>query len=128
MAIRLGIDMGLFDAVARLCGGNFKGGKVTAQQLAEATHVDPLLVRTYCPMIIYETRKICLTFGIVRVIRHLAAMNVFKDLGNKTFAPTPFAAVFVSDNPMSAGIICMCVSLDLPYPIGRYCSPPGYHI
>lgn len=127
MAIRLGIDMGLFDAVAKLSRETGKGGEVMIQNLAEATYVDPLLVRECNPKTIktYIKPKYRLTFSVVRVVRHLAAMEVFKDLGRETFVPTPLAEVFVSDNPISAGLISMCVSRKSCCFRASRCSPNG---
>ena len=44
MSLRLGVDMKLFDAAAKLSGNE---GQVTIEQLASETGADPLLVSKY---------------------------------------------------------------------------------
>ncbi|PYI09955.1 S-adenosyl-L-methionine-dependent methyltransferase [Aspergillus sclerotiicarbonarius CBS 121057] len=81
MALRLGIDMKLFDAVAQ----HTKSGPVTVTQLADASQADPLLVS--------------------RIMRFLAAMGIFDEVNPDVYVSTQLAAAYVSGSPLSAAVI-----------------------
>ncbi|CAL5872758.1 uncharacterized protein PFLUO_LOCUS7025 [Penicillium psychrofluorescens] len=79
MAIRLGVDLKLFDALAQ--------GSATAERLTAETNknADPLLV--------------------TRIMRFLSAMSVVKETEQDKYALTPFAAALQSSSPLSAAVI-----------------------
>ncbi|PYI29530.1 sterigmatocystin 8-O-methyltransferase precursor [Aspergillus indologenus CBS 114.80] len=79
MVLRLAVDLGLFDAIAQ------QGGTATTAQLAESTGGDELLVS--------------------RIMRFLAAINIFEELGPSTYKTTPLAAAYTSQSPLSAIVI-----------------------
>ncbi|EPS34232.1 hypothetical protein PDE_09196 [Penicillium oxalicum 114-2] len=84
IALRLGIDMKIFDAVAQHIESS--GEKtITLSQLAEMTKADPLLVS--------------------RVMRFLSALGIFKEVEQDVYASTPVAAGYVSSSPLSAAVI-----------------------
>ncbi|KAJ5996252.1 hypothetical protein N7522_007912 [Penicillium canescens] len=77
MAIRLAVDLKLFDAISN-CHGAFN-----IEQLQ--IKADPLLVR--------------------RIVRFLAAMSVIHEVDVDKYTTTPLAAALVSTSPLSAAII-----------------------
>ncbi|KAJ6007775.1 hypothetical protein N7540_011751 [Penicillium herquei] len=84
MALRLGIDLKLFDAIAIRSTEN-KDGLVSMKQLAEDVKADPKLVG--------------------RIMKFLAAMDILKQHTPDTFSSTPFAAAYVSTSPLPAAVI-----------------------
>ncbi|KAJ5084660.1 hypothetical protein NUU61_009239 [Penicillium alfredii] len=84
MAIRLAVDLKLFDTIARLSTQS-QDGFFTTDQLSESTDAEPLLV--------------------TRIISFLAAMGVVQEIDRGTYVQTKLAASYVSSSPLSAGII-----------------------
>ncbi|KAJ5121034.1 uncharacterized protein N7515_008995 [Penicillium bovifimosum] len=84
IALRLGIDMKLFDAVAQHTESS-GGGTATLSQLAETTKADPLLVS--------------------RIMRFLSALGIFDEIKQDVYASTPLAAAYISSSPLSAAVI-----------------------
>lgn len=84
MALRLGIDMKLFDAVAQHTESS-GGGTVTLSQLAETSKADPRLVS--------------------RIMRFLSALGIFNEVEQDVYASTPLAAAYNSSSPLSAAVI-----------------------
>ncbi|GIC93716.1 uncharacterized protein Aud_010204 [Aspergillus udagawae] len=84
IALRLGIDMKLFDAVAQYTKSS-GGGTVTLSQLAEMSKADPLLVS--------------------RIMRFLSARGTFNEIEKDVYASTPLAAAYISSSPLSATVI-----------------------
>ncbi|KAH8744648.1 S-adenosyl-L-methionine-dependent methyltransferase [Hyaloscypha finlandica] len=80
MALRLGVDLKLFDAAARK-----NGDEISIEELSEATKADPLLVK--------------------RIMGFLGAMGIFKEVTKGLYASTPLAASYVSSSPFSAVVI-----------------------
>ncbi|RHZ59421.1 uncharacterized protein CDV56_108622 [Aspergillus thermomutatus] len=74
MALRLGVDMKLFDAIAKRSSRG-DGSHFNVQQLADDTGADPALV--------------------ARIIRLLAAMGVLKEVDAGLFSSTPLATAYV---------------------------------
>ncbi|OJK02211.1 hypothetical protein ASPACDRAFT_114923 [Aspergillus aculeatus ATCC 16872] len=79
MVLRLAVDLGLFDAIAQ------QGGTATTAQLAKSTGGDELLVS--------------------RIMRFLAAINIFEEFALSTYRTTPLAAAYTSQSPLSAIVI-----------------------
>ncbi|KAJ5586919.1 uncharacterized protein N7459_002684 [Penicillium hispanicum] len=84
MALRLGVDLKLFDAMAAKANQS-TNGLVHIDELAEEIHAEPLL--------------------IARLLRFLAAMSVMKEVGRNVYTQTPLAAAYVSTSPLSAALI-----------------------
>ncbi|KAJ5633627.1 hypothetical protein N7528_001469 [Penicillium herquei] len=84
MALRLGIDLKLFDAIANRSTGN-QDGLVSLEQISEDVKADPKLVG--------------------RMMKFLAAMDILKQHTPDTFSSTPFAAAYLSSSPLSAAVI-----------------------
>ncbi|KAJ5085888.1 hypothetical protein N7532_010659 [Penicillium argentinense] len=86
MAIRLGVDLKLFDAIAARAGPvESSASSFKVHELTEELRADPLLVR--------------------RIVRFLAAMDVVSEVERDAFVQTPLAAAFVSSSPLSAAVI-----------------------
>ncbi|KAJ5636622.1 uncharacterized protein N7484_009935 [Penicillium longicatenatum] len=83
IALRLGIDLKLFDVIAAQAGQC--DASVNVSKLAEETGAEPLL--------------------IVRIMRFLAAMSVVKEVCPGSYISTPLAAALVSSSPLSAAMI-----------------------
>ncbi|KAJ6119430.1 hypothetical protein N7523_003710 [Penicillium sp. IBT 18751x] len=83
MALRLGIDMKLFDAMAKASKSAEEPFNV--QDWCEETGSDPLLVK--------------------RITRFLAAMGVVQEIDCDSYIQTPLAAAYVSNSPLSAAVI-----------------------
>jgi hypothetical protein len=83
MAVRLAVDMNLFDAIAEASRSAERPFNV--QDLCDETALDPLLVG--------------------RIIRFLAAMGVIKQVDCNSYTQTPLAAAYVSNSPLSAAVI-----------------------
>ncbi|KAJ5139730.1 hypothetical protein N7448_003138 [Penicillium atrosanguineum] len=83
MAVRLGIDMKLFDAMAK--ASKLAEDPFNVQDWCEETGSDPLLVR--------------------RITRFLAAMGVIQEIDGDSYTQTPLAAAYVSSSPLSAAVI-----------------------
>ncbi|KAJ5726579.1 uncharacterized protein N7483_007936 [Penicillium malachiteum] len=84
IAVRLAIDMNLFNAVAQHSESSSEG-TVTLSQLAETTKTDPLLVS--------------------RIMRFLSALGIFNQIEQDVYASTPLAAAYISSSPLSAAVI-----------------------
>ncbi|KAJ5436669.1 hypothetical protein N7445_007554 [Penicillium cf. griseofulvum] len=84
IALRLGIDMNLFNAVAQHTKSS-SGGTVTISQLAETCKADSLLVS--------------------RIMRFISALGIFNEIEQDVYAPTPLAAAYISSSPLSAAVI-----------------------
>ncbi|KAJ5914733.1 hypothetical protein N7504_003616 [Penicillium tannophilum] len=84
MAIRLGVDLKLFDAIANRSSEQ-EGGRVTVSQIAKDVKADPKLVG--------------------RIMRFLASMEILKQISPDTYLSTPFAAAYISASPLSAAVI-----------------------
>jgi hypothetical protein len=116
MALRLGVDLKLFDAAA---GKN--GGEISIEELAEATKADPLLV-SKCWLFGGGERKMML-IETERIMRFLAAMGIFKEVTKGSYASTPLAESYVSSSPFSAVVIhvyVICIFRRLSYPMNQH--------
>ncbi|KAJ5579214.1 hypothetical protein N7450_008081 [Penicillium hetheringtonii] len=95
MALRLGIDSKLFDAIAahvdsvkaaeRNPEQSSESIPLNLSEIYESSRADPLLIR--------------------RIVRFLVAMNVLHEVDQDHFISTPFAATLVSSSPFSAAVI-----------------------
>ncbi|KAJ5278920.1 hypothetical protein N7478_004292 [Penicillium angulare] len=83
IAVRLGIDFKLFDAITAKIGQPDES--ITIPELAEATGADPLLV--------------------VRLSRFLTAISVIKEVAEGRYSSTPFSNALVSTAPLSSAVI-----------------------
>ncbi|KAJ5803372.1 uncharacterized protein N7503_005822 [Penicillium pulvis] len=83
IALRLGVDLKLFDAIAARAGRS--NGSVNIYELAEETSAEPLL--------------------IVRIMRFLTVMSVVEEVCPGSYKPTSLAAALVSSSPLSAAMI-----------------------
>ncbi|KAJ5654443.1 hypothetical protein N7490_001446 [Penicillium lividum] len=83
IALRLGVDLKLFDAIAAKVGR--PDGSVKIDELAEETGAEPLL--------------------IMRIMRFLAAMSVIKEVCPGSYTSKPLATALVSSSPLSAALI-----------------------
>ncbi|KAK5787819.1 hypothetical protein VI817_010316 [Penicillium citrinum] len=100
MALRLGIDSKLFDAIAahvdsvkaaeRNPEQSSESIPLNLSEIYESSRADPLLIR--------------------RIVRFLVAMNVLHEVDQDHFISTPFAATLVSSSPFSAAVIHSCSS------------------
>ncbi|KAJ5650862.1 uncharacterized protein N7484_004585 [Penicillium longicatenatum] len=84
MAIRLGVDLKLFDAIANR-SSNQEGGRVTINQIAEDVKADAKLVG--------------------RIMRFLASMEVLKQISSDIYLSTSLAEAYISASPLSAAVI-----------------------
>ncbi|RAK82263.1 S-adenosyl-L-methionine-dependent methyltransferase [Aspergillus fijiensis CBS 313.89] len=100
MVLRLAVDLGLFDAIAQ------QGGTATTAQLAEATGGDELLVS--------------------RIMRFLAAINIFEELAPSTYRTTPLAAAYTSQSPLSAIVIHATYTLVTMSQLPAYFAETGW--
>ncbi|KAM0809000.1 putative S-adenosyl-L-methionine-dependent methyltransferase [Seiridium cardinale] len=82
MGLRLAVDMGVFDAAARLCAD---AKAVSLADLASETKVDELL--------------------LLRVMRVLVGLNVFAEPCVGSYEPLPLAAAYTSKSPLSSAVI-----------------------
>ncbi|KAJ5403403.1 hypothetical protein N7509_003274 [Penicillium cosmopolitanum] len=95
MALRLGVDLKLFDAIDAQVGPSPASAESSScnpnqsfdvSAICEAlSHADPLLIQ--------------------RIIRFLAAMDVVIEVDRNHFVSTPLAAALVSSSPFSAAVI-----------------------
>ncbi|KAJ6102110.1 hypothetical protein N7486_004537, partial [Penicillium sp. IBT 16267x] len=83
IALRLGIDLKLFDAIAAKAGRS--DGPVKIYELVEETSAEPLL--------------------IMRIMRFLAAMSVVQEVCPGSYNSPSLAAALVSSSPLSAAMI-----------------------
>ncbi|CRG87037.1 Demethylsterigmatocystin 6-O-methyltransferase [Talaromyces islandicus] len=84
MAIRLGVDLKLFDALISRSSQS-ENKVVSVSQMAEDTKADPALVG--------------------RILKFLASMSIVKQLSPDTFFPTRLTAAYVSTSPLAAAVI-----------------------
>ncbi|MCJ1266694.1 hypothetical protein MMC22_006579 [Lobaria immixta] len=80
VALRLGVEMGLFNVMVKADGGN-----VEIAELAASTGADALFT--------------------LRLMRVLTAMNLFKEAEEGTYTATPLAGAFIDDSPLAAAAI-----------------------
>ncbi|KAJ5526814.1 hypothetical protein N7513_010973 [Penicillium frequentans] len=83
IALRLGVDLKLFDAIAAKAGRS--SGSVNMYELAEETSAEPLLIG--------------------RIMRFLTAMSVVEEVSPGSYKSTSLAAALVSSSPLSAAMI-----------------------
>ncbi|KAJ5106492.1 hypothetical protein N7456_003167 [Penicillium angulare] len=83
IAVRLGVDFKLYDAIAAKIGQSDES--ITVSELAGITDADPLLV--------------------VRISRFLAAMSVINEVGEGRYTSTPFSNALASTAPLSSAVI-----------------------
>ncbi|KAJ5545876.1 hypothetical protein N7494_003461 [Penicillium frequentans] len=83
IALRLGVDLKLFDAIA--AKGGRSSGSVNIYELAEETSAEPLLIG--------------------RIMRFLTAMSVVEEVSPGSYKSTSLAAALVSSSPLSAAMI-----------------------
>ena len=57
----------------------------------------------------YELFKDAKRLLIARVIRVLAGMGIFKEVGHELFVPAPLAGEYLTGSPLTAGVIYVCV-------------------
>jgi hypothetical protein len=129
MALRLGIDMKLFDAAAR---ASTDGSPVRIERLASETGADLLLV-SKC-RIRRRSPKQILTM-IARIMRLLVGMGIFKEVAHGSFVSTPLASVYASPSPLPSAVVHMFVALSPTFIIVKvtivpehtsYRSSPGF--
>ncbi|KMP09001.1 quercetin 3-O-methyltransferase 1 [Coccidioides immitis RMSCC 3703] len=101
VALRLAVDMGLFDASAKLSADR---ADVRLDDLAFLAGVDPLLVR--------------------RVMRFLVGMGIFSEKGEGVYTPLRLAKLYVTASPLAQGIIHMFNEVVAAFP--SYFSSKGY--
>jgi hypothetical protein len=102
MAVRLAVDMNLFDAIAEASRSAERPFNV--QDLCDETALDPLLVgKLRCIGPFSLSWRVFTVTG--RIIRFLAAMGVIKQVDCNSYTQTPLAAAYVSNSPLSAAVI-----------------------
>ncbi|KAF1961677.1 S-adenosyl-L-methionine-dependent methyltransferase [Byssothecium circinans] len=99
IALRLAIDMRIFDA-------GVGKEQITLQQLAEETGCEGLLIK--------------------RVLRVLIAMALFTEADKDVFAPTPAAAMYVTESPMAQMIIHWTENLPVTTSLPSFFATHGY--
>ncbi|OCL05271.1 S-adenosyl-L-methionine-dependent methyltransferase [Glonium stellatum] len=100
VALRLGIDMKLFDVITS------DKREVTVDQLASRVDADPLLVR--------------------RIIRILCGMSLFKEISQDTFERTPAADAYVTGSPLVEVVIMMTSDLETLSKAPSYFEENGF--
>ncbi|KAJ5225513.1 hypothetical protein N7468_006738 [Penicillium chermesinum] len=84
MAVRLGVDLKLFDSIARHSAGDSEKF-ITVSQISGDIKADAKLVR--------------------RIMRFLASMGILKQISRDEFQSTSFAGAYVSASPLSAAVV-----------------------
>ncbi|OAX79773.1 hypothetical protein ACJ72_05905 [Emergomyces africanus] len=82
IVLRLAVDMKIFDAAAELSAD---GKDIRLDDLVSKVEMEPLLV--------------------LRVVRFLAALKIFNEVGKATYKTTPLAAAYVSGSVISHAIV-----------------------
>ncbi|KAJ6036486.1 hypothetical protein N7540_000765 [Penicillium herquei] len=104
IALRLGVDLKLFDAIAAKAGHS--NGLVSLDELVEATGGEASIV--------------------ARIMRFLAAIFVVNEVDQGLYAPTPFSAALVSSSPLSAVLIHSTHFLSVLAKLPEYFSINGW--
>ncbi|TAQ84328.1 hypothetical protein B7494_g7334 [Chlorociboria aeruginascens] len=105
IALRLAIDMGLFDAAAHI---STAGDEITIEKLVlnMNTKPDSLL--------------------IIRVMRFLVGMGLFLELGPGIFKSTSVAAAYVTQSPLAQAIVHMTFQNEVIASLPSYFAASGY--
>lgn len=120
MALRLGVDLKLFDAIAvaaqlrstSTSSSTTEDGcpsssrpSFTLSELCDSlpSHADPVLVRKLSRALICIC--IILTPALGRIVRFLAAMEVLLEVEPEHFVSTPLAETLVSSSSFAAAVI-----------------------
>ncbi|PGH00179.1 hypothetical protein AJ79_08284 [Helicocarpus griseus UAMH5409] len=103
VALRLAIDVKLFDAAAELSKNN---KEITLEGLSSKITTEPLF--------------------IARIMRFLAVMNIFSEVGKDTYTTTPLAAAYVSDSLYAHAIVHMTSQNEVIAQLPRYFEEKGY--
>ncbi|KAH8807919.1 S-adenosyl-L-methionine-dependent methyltransferase [Xylogone sp. PMI_703] len=103
VALKIAIDMGIFDAAAELSAG---GKDIALNDIATKTGGDPLL--------------------ITRVMRFLVGISLFKEVGVGKWTATPLAAAYVTASPLAQGIIHMIKQNEVIANLPSYFAEKGY--
>ncbi|MCJ1463901.1 hypothetical protein MMC07_002510 [Pseudocyphellaria aurata] len=82
VALRLGVDMKLFDAAAKAASDR---GEVQIEALASEASADPLLV--------------------TRIMRILVGMGIFKQVAKGSFVSTSRAGAYITGSPVASGVV-----------------------
>ncbi|KAF4631566.1 hypothetical protein G7Y89_g6565 [Cudoniella acicularis] len=102
IALRLAIDMRLFDA----CAPALAKENVTLEQLSNETKCEALLIK--------------------RVMRVLIDMKIFNEVDQDVFQPTPAAALYKYDSPMAQIIIHLTMHMIQIAKLPDYFAEKGY--
>lgn len=103
IALRVGVDMKLFDAAAKAAS---KGQEVRIEELSSEVNADPLLV--------------------TRFMRLLVGMGLFKELGEGVYSSTNLAGAYVSGSIGAAGVIHMSQLVRPLSGVPDYLEEKGY--
>lgn len=99
--LRLAVDMKLFDVAAKA-----NGSELRVDQIAAETAADPLLTGKLYGENLFEKADRSV---IARVMRVLAGMGIFKEVGHDAFVSMPLVGAYVTGSPLTAGVVHMCV-------------------
>ncbi|RFU35549.1 hypothetical protein B7463_g763, partial [Scytalidium lignicola] len=103
LIIAIAIDMKLLDAAAELSVG---GSEIQLDDLASKTGADPLL--------------------IVRIMRFLVGINLFKEIVAGKWTSTPLAAAYVTASPLAQAMIHMGRQNEIIANLPSYFEEKGY--